>query len=334
MLRHRVPALLSLLALLGACAVALAPSSGAQDLGTLRDRADRKRAAEGSLASDVARLSRLATRLQAQIAVVERRRADVQSELAQDRAKLGSIRGALRSERARSLRLREHLHETQGVLSRRLVQLYKTPEADLVGVVLNANDFSDLVDQATFVQRIGDQDRRIIENVRDARAEARAGVRRLAADERRQADITSAIQARSTALAAMSASLDARRAAYAQARAARAAALTATRGDRKRLEREIGRIQARQASLAGASSGGPWAIPWAIVQCESGGQNLPPNFAGASGYYQFMVATWRGLGGYTPQAYQASKAEQDRLAARLWNGGRGASNWVCASLVG
>ncbi len=79
--------------------------------------------------------------------------------------------------------------------------------------------------------------------------------------------------------------------------------------------------------------GGPWAIPWAIVQCESGGQNVPPNYAGASGYYQFMQATWKGLGGSTPHAYQASKAEQDRLAARLWAGGAGAHNWVCASLV-
>jgi hypothetical protein len=70
------------------------------------------------------------------------------------------------------------------------------------------------------------------------------------------------------------------------------------------------------------------------VQCESGGQNLPPNSAGASGYYQFLVETWRGLGGSTPQAYLASKAEQDRLAAQLWNGGSGAGNWVCAALVG
>jgi hypothetical protein len=69
------------------------------------------------------------------------------------------------------------------------------------------------------------------------------------------------------------------------------------------------------------------------VQCESGGQNLPPNSAGASGYYQFMPQTWRGLGGSTPHAYLASKAEQDRLAAELWAGGRGARNWVCASLV-
>ena len=77
-----------------------------------------------------------------------------------------------------------------------------------------------------------------------------------------------------------------------------------------------------------------WAIPWPIVQCESGGQNLPPNSAGASGYYQMLPSTWRGLGGSTPHAYQASKAEQDRLAAKLWAGGAGARNWVCADLVG
>jgi hypothetical protein len=47
-----------------------------------------------------------------------------------------------------------------------------------------------------------------------------------------------------------------------------------------------------------------------------------------------LPSTWRGLGGSTPQAYQASKAEQDRLAAKLWAGGSGARNWVCASLVG
>ena len=41
-----------------------------------------------------------------------------------------------------------------------------------------------------------------------------------------------------------------------------------------------------------------------------------------------------GLGGSTPHAYLAPKAEQDRLAAQLWADGRGAGNWVCAALVG
>ena len=82
-----------------------------------------------------------------------------------------------------------------------------------------------------------------------------------------------------------------------------------------------------------AGPGGPWAIPWAIVQCESGGQNLPPNFASASGYYQILASTWKLFGGAGPAAWKASKAEQDRVAAKIWNGGAGAHNWVCYSLV-
>ena len=88
-----------------------------------------------------------------------------------------------------------------------------------------------------------------------------------------------------------------------------------------------------KTSTTQAGPGGPWAIPWAVVQCESGGQDLPPNGSGASGYYQILSSTWKGLGGSTAQAYQASKAEQDRLAAKLWAGGAGAGNWTCSSLA-
>jgi hypothetical protein len=89
-------------------------------------------------------------------------------------------------------------------------------------------------------------------------------------------------------------------------------------------------------SLPGLSvgPGGPWAIPWSVVSCESGGQNLPPNSAGASGYYQFIPSTWKLMGGSTPQAYQASKEEQDRLAAKLWNSPGGPANWDCARMQG
>jgi hypothetical protein len=85
--------------------------------------------------------------------------------------------------------------------------------------------------------------------------------------------------------------------------------------------------------VSAAPSGG-WAIPYSIVLCESGGQNVPPNSAGASGYYQIMPATWRLFGGSGPAAYLASKSEQDAVASRIWNGGSGASNWVCAGIVG
>jgi hypothetical protein len=76
---------------------------------------------------------------------------------------------------------------------------------------------------------------------------------------------------------------------------------------------------------------GPWAIPASIVECESTYQNLPPNSAGASGYYQIIPSTWISYGGgqYASQAYLASKAEQDIIAAKIWDGGNGAGQWVC-----
>jgi septal ring factor EnvC (AmiA/AmiB activator) len=93
-------------------------------------------------------------------------------------------------------------------------------------------------------------------------------------------------------------------------------------------------------SGSGAPAGAPvavsggWVIPSSIVQCESGGQNLPPNSAGASGYYQIIPSTWKQFGGSGSSAVGASRAEQNQVASRIWAGGGGASNWVCAGMVG
>jgi hypothetical protein len=117
----------------------------------------------------------------------------------------------------------------------------------------------------------------------------------------------------------------------AQQAAAQAAAQAATQA-----ATQVGTQRGTQAGtqVAGLPPSGGWAIPYPIVLCESGGQDLPPNGAGASGYYQIVPGTWRLFGGSGPAAYLASKAEQDAVAARIWNGGAGASNWVCAGIVG
>ena len=144
--------------------------------------------------------------------------------------------------------------------------------------------------------------------------------------EAKQQDQARDVQQHRDALAQITAGVQERRDTIARARAARLEALLAHARIVCRPSvsfRGCSRPALARRS-ASAGPGGPWAIPWPIVQCESGGQNLPPNTAGASGYYQMLPSTWKGLGGSTPAAYQASKAEQDRLAARLWAGRRGA----------
>ena len=332
--RRRLRAPVLLLAVLAA-ALGAVPAIGQQSEGGLRDRIDAQRSRERSLAGSVARLQRLERATAREVAILERRVAAVQAELSAAEAVLASTVQRRNGQRARALRLRARLRESRAKLATLLRERYAGGRPDIVTVVLHADGFAQLLETVDFLKRVQAQDQRILDTVKGARRDAlsqRRVLTRLAAQRRLAAE---AVRRRHAALATIAAGLQERRARLAEARRARAALLRGTRASRRRAERSLTRLLAQRArALKAVGPGGPWAIPWPIVQCESGGQNLPPNSAGASGFYQFLPSTWRGVGGSTPHAYLASKAEQDRLAAKLWNGGRGAGNWVCASLVG
>jgi len=328
----------ALVALAGAALIAVAPAGDAraQSESSLRSKIERSRDRERALEGAAARLGALAERAGREVAIVQGRLAAVEADLASAEARLAGTRERLGTGRRRLVRLRRRHADGRELLAAQLVAAYKADPPDIVSLVLGADSFADLIERIAFARRIRDRNAEIVARVRDARVRTRhlaSVLGRLAAKRREDAQ---AIAARRAALAAMRDGLAARQATLVSARAAQTRALAGTRSGRASAQRALDRLIAerrRAAEVAAAGPGGPWAIPWPIVQCESGGQNLPPNGAGASGYYQMLPATWKGLGGSTPHAYLASKAEQDRLAAALWAGGAGAHNWVCAGLV-
>lgn len=326
-----VAAVLAAVALTGV----VVPSGSAQSTDALRREIERREQREARLGSQAQRLGRLERRIGAQLALLQRRLAAAQADHDAAQARLDRTQEDLAAERTRALRLRTRLAQARDALATHLESAYKASTPDLVTVVLNSKGFADLIERREFFRRIRRNTTEILDVVRDARADATGEVRRLARLERRRRALAITVQRRRNAVASMAAATESRRRSVAQARAARLALRRSSATARRRAGRTLRRILAEQerARVSNLGPGGPWAIPWAIVQCESGGQNLPPNSAGASGYYQFMPATWRGLGGSTPHAYLAPKAEQDRLAARLWAGGRGARNWDCAAIV-
>jgi len=352
-------------AALGLAAIPIT-SSADPSLGTLHSQLGAVQAHESSLASSISSLSNLISSLDSQIALVESREAMVRADLAADRAKLARVQAALTRERKLLAKLKARLARARMLLGRQLVSNYEQAKPNLVSVVLEANGFNDLLDKITYLRDAQQVQQTIISVTKQAKARADAAATRLAALEASVRQITVETAQRVQALAGMNMLLHSKQAALAQARSAQQGALAAAHAKGAALQAEISKVEAEQAAAERAAalaaqqqaaanssanspaggSGAPtpvgptygpsggWAIPYAIVLCESGGQNLTPNYAGASGYYQIMPATWKLFGGTGPAAYLASKSEQDAVASRIWNGGAGASNWVCAGIVG
>jgi septal ring factor EnvC (AmiA/AmiB activator) len=332
------------LALLSLAAVAPITSSADPSLNELNSELGRQQDKQQSLTGSIDAISRLIGSLGGQIAFVRTRETAVRAELARDRNALAAAHAALVREQRLLVRLRARLARARMLLARQLVSSYEGDRPDLVSVVLDSHGFRDLLDQITYLHDAERQQRAIIDVTREAKAQADGAARRLGSLERSDRGITARAALRARALAGMDALLQSRVEAEQRARAAQQAALDASRARGAALQAEIANVQAQQAAAAqaaasasvgtAAGASGGWAIPYAIVLCESGGQNLPPNSAGASGYYQILPSTWKLFGGSGPAAYLAGKAEQDAVAARIWNGGAGASNWVCAGILG
>lgn len=316
----------------GGSAVPLAASAG-PSVGQLNSAIGGERSRAHALGVSVGTLGGVIARLDRQVAVIEARRASVEAELARAQASLGAVRAAQAAERVRLVQLVARLARARVVLARELVSSYESDPPNVVSVVLASHGFADLLDRLEFVRAAKAHQARVITATRVARARAVSATRDLAGLEARDQSITAAAAAQARAVSAISVLLQSRRTALADARAARLASLHSAQSRAGSLQRALRKLQAQLAASA-SQAFGPWAIPQAIVTCESGGQNLGPNSAGASGYYQFLPSTWAGLGGSTPAAYLAPKSEQDRLAAKLWDGGRGARNWDCAAIVG
>ena len=339
MRRHALHPLLPLaVALTAVLGLALALAGPARpSVGSLQQGIAADRAREQNLAAAAGSVTALIDRVGAQLTILSGRVSAIEDQLAAERARLAELTTQLAAERHLSVRLRARLQRDQLQLGQWLLADYEHGRPDAITVIFDARGFSDLLERLDFLRRLSDEEGQITTDTRAARVAAVASVARLHRLSVAQAQATSATAAESAALQSVQSALAQRQAALAQARALDLAQLRSTRGARAQLE---GRLRTELAALAAppttstAPSGASFVIPWAIVQCESGGQNLPPNSAGASGYYQIIPSTWRGEGGSGPAAYLAPKAEQDQIAAKLWNGGAGAGNWVCAGIVG
>ena len=342
-----------------ACAILATASSADPSISDLNSQLSHEQSRQQSLGASIGQLSHNISALDGQISLVRSREASVRSDLDRDRAQLTRIRTQLARERHLFAVLKARLARARTLLAQQLVGDYERDKPDLIGVVLDARGFNDLLEQIDFLKRAQGQTQSIIKITQTDKTAADNARHRLSGLESAKIQVTNAAATRVRALAGMNALLQSKQTALARARSAQQITLDASRATGAHLKTAIARAQAAQAAAARAAAaepqassnsssssgpspatGGPplgpnggWAIPYSIVLCETGGTNVPPNYATASGYYAIVSAAWKQYGGSGPAAYLAPKSEQDAVARRIWDS-VGPKAWVCAGIVG
>jgi len=314
----------------------LIASQAKAEVGSLQARVDQAHAEARTLASSVQLRTAELTAEQGKAAAAGRRQQVLERSLARGVARARVLEARVTAAQERLARAQARFRRVQGILSRRLVAIYKSDAPDLATVLLEADGFNDLLTRSSYIQEINKADTVLVNRVQALRNQVRSALARVRAAREQAAAEVQRVAAARDEIARIRAAATQRAASLARAQAAQRASLSTLRSRMAAWEaqvRELQQAMGTPGSPAGAVQ--QWfdgfAIPKEIVMCESGGNYgaLNPS-SGAGGAYQMLPETYKGLGGKYAAPQLAPKSEQDRLAAKLWAGGQGAGNWACA----
>jgi septal ring factor EnvC (AmiA/AmiB activator) len=292
--------------------------SARSDAGQLSDRVDAQTARITSLTEQAHRAGAQAMVVNAQVEDAESRSRQLADELDAAERKLER----LRAEYAAAVR----------DLEQRLVAIYESDTPDQVTVLLNSNGYDDLATRSAYLEALHEADERVADRVASLRDQMAGHVNQVAGLKQQADEQAEALSAARASLTASQQAANQSAAAVVAARENTQASLSEAEGQVSELEQELAEQQAAQQEASASTPvylGGPYAIPTYIVMCESGGNYSALNSSsGAGGAYQILPSTWRAYGGQG-LPHEASKAEQDRIAAMIWRDS-GPSAWSCA----
>jgi len=237
----------------------------------------KRKGTERVLTSQITTYNRKIGSLQARIGRLEARQAEVQADLDHKREELTRLQRELRSERRRLVRLRKRLAEARAALSQRLVELYQADAPDIVTVILNSDGFADLLERGEFMQRVSQQDQRIITLVRSARADATATEARLQRFEKRQRKVTAIVLSNRNQIANFKQSLIDTRVGLNGTRSDKQRALASVRTERQHLEGALSSLKAEQAKIQATLQRAAGALPAGAIKRGNGSMIWPVN---------------------------------------------------------
>jgi peptidoglycan hydrolase CwlO-like protein len=293
-----------------------------------------------SLSADVQAKADQVAAAQQQAAAAAQREAELSALLAQGQQRSAELAAKVDCTQAHLERVRDRLRRALTTLQGRLVSIYEGNAPDAAAILLNSRGFEDLANRAEMVGRIEQADADLAARVRSLRNQVKDALAAVKQAKAEQDAYNARVADARDQIAAVRANAEAQAAQLEAARQQEAAAIQTLQSNVSTWESQVQQIQAAQAAAAEQASAasaqqtvaswvGDWAIPEAIVMCESGGNfNAVNPSSGAGGAYQILPSTWRLYGGSgAPQ--DASPGEQSQIAAQIW-ADSGSSAWACA----
>ncbi len=315
-----------------AALLVFAARPGAQGIEELNAKIASAQSQADSLGADIdAKAGQLAA-AQSQAAAAAAREAELSGVLAEGQRREAELEVQVQQTQSHLQRTRARLQSALGRLAARLVAIYKGDSPDATQLLLSADGFDDLANRAELLSHIEEADATLAARVRWLRDQVAAQLAAVKEARARAIAFNQRIAVARDQIAAVRANAEAQAAQLEQARAAQAAALSSLQAQVSTWEQQVQEAQqvsATQAQETVSSWFGDWAIPQAIVMCESGGNFGAVNpSSGAGGAYQILPSTWSLYGGRgAPQ--DASPQRQSEIAAQIW-ADSGSSAWVCA----
>lgn len=116
-----------------------------------------------------------------------------QADLDRKAARQRQLQVELTAAKAKLARLKKRLAYAKKILAERVVQVYKQGEPDIVTVVLESKGFNDMVERATYLRRIADQDQYKINRVTELKKSTRSESVKLAGLEQKQSELVAEV---------------------------------------------------------------------------------------------------------------------------------------------
>ena len=296
-----------------------------------RDQIAEKKQQEGVLSTTIGRYNTRIESLKGEISGTEQRLERVQDDLDDARKELLEVRDRLEVARDRLERLRAELVVAREALAERLVELYKADEPDALTVVLEADGFADLLERTEFLERISEQDRRIVDRVRTLRDLAQDQADRLEELEARAQEVAETILSRRNDIAEARSELVSATSDLRSVRNDRAAALSEVRSSRVKLEGDLRALEAANAAAQNALQGaGDQAFsPGAggPIRQGSGALIWPVNGAVVSPFGMRWGRLHAGIDIAVPSGTPIRAADSGRVVLAAYTSGYG--NYTC-----